>query len=250
MPSWREWLVRIGGSLHGRRSDRDFEDELLFHVEAATEDARRRDDGAAAADRVRQVRLSLGGVAQSVELMRQQQQWPWLEDAKRDLQQTFRMLKKSRGFATVTVLTLGLGIAASTVMFTVLNAVVLQPLPYRDPARLLLLWIDGVKRQLHATLVPYPLYAEWKERSPAVHRSRLQHAEYASHLERRRRSRAARRCPGNGCHFCRPGGSASRGPVVLCTGRAQRKHRGPDRFGAGGTPIWKYNRSHRASAVH
>ena len=166
MPSWREWLARVWGSLHGGRSDRDFEEELRFHLESAMEDARRR-DGRAAADRVRQARLSVGGVAQSVELMRDQQRWPWLEDARRDLRQTFRTLAKARGFATVAVLTLGLGIAASTVMFTVLNAVVLQPLPYRDPARLVLLWIDDVKRQLHQTLVPYPLYVEWRDRSRA-----------------------------------------------------------------------------------
>src|SRR5215211_4107464 len=167
MPSWREWLVRVWGSVHGGRSDHDLEEELRFHLDSATEDARRRDDGAATAARVRQVRLSVGGVAHSIELMRDQQRWPWLEDARRDLRQTYRMLTKARGFATVTVLTLGLGIAASTVMFTVLNAVVLQPLPYRDPARLVLLWIDDVKRQLHQTLVPYPLYVEWKHRSPA-----------------------------------------------------------------------------------
>ena len=167
MPSWRESLLRVWGSLHGGRSDRDFEEELRFHVESATEQARDHDDGGTAGDCVRQVRLSLGSVAQSVELMRDQQRWPWLEDARRDLRQTFRMLTKARGFAAVTVLTLGLGIAAATVMFTVLNAVVLQPLPYRDPGRLVLLWIDDVKRQLPQTLVPYPLYVEWRDRSRA-----------------------------------------------------------------------------------
>jgi putative ABC transport system permease protein len=99
--------------------------------------------------------------------MRDQRGWPWFEDARQDLRLTFRMLTKARGFATVTVLTLALGIAASTVMFSMLNAVVLQSLPYRDPGRLVLLWIDDVKRQLHQTLVPYPLYMEWKERSRA-----------------------------------------------------------------------------------
>jgi predicted permease len=167
MASVREWLLHIWGSLYGGRSDRDLEEELRFHVESATEDARRRHDGPGAGDRVRQVRLDAGGVAQSVELMRDQQGWPWLEDARRDLRQTIRMLTKARGFATVTVLTLGLGIAASTVMFSVLNAVVLQPLPYRDPANLVLLWIDDIRRQLHQTFVPYPLYVEWKDRTRA-----------------------------------------------------------------------------------
>ena len=167
MTCLREWLVRVWGSVYGGRSDRDLEEELRFHVESAAKDARRGDDGAGAADRARQNRVYAGGMAQSVELMRDQRGWPWLEDARRDLWLTFRMLTKARGFATVAILTLGLGIAASTVMFSVLNAVVLQPLPYRDPANLVLLWIDDVKRQLHQTLVPSPLYVEWKERSRA-----------------------------------------------------------------------------------
>jgi len=161
----REWLRRVWGSLYGGRSDRDLEQELRFHVESAADEARRRDDGAGAGDRLRQGRLDAGGIAQSVELMRDQQGWPWLDDAKRDLRQTFRMLRKARGFATATVLTLGLGIAASTVMFSALNAIVLQPLPYRDPGNLALVWIDDSKRQLHQTLVPYPVYLEWKDRS-------------------------------------------------------------------------------------
>jgi putative ABC transport system permease protein len=165
MASLREWLLRVWGSLYGGRSDPDLEEELRFHLDSATEDARRRDNGAEASDPVRRACLCAGRVAQSVELMRDQQRWPWLDDATRDLRQTFRMLTKARGFATVTVLTLGLGIAASTVMFSVFNAVVLQPLPYRDPANLVMVWIDDVKRQLHQTLVPYPVYVEWKDRS-------------------------------------------------------------------------------------
>lgn len=167
MASLREWLLRVSGSLYGGRADRDLEEELRFHVEAATEAARRRDDAPGAAERARRVRVDAGGVAQSIELMRDQQRWPWLEDARRDLRHTIRMLTKARGFATLTVLTLGLGIAASTVTFSILNAVVLQPLPYRDPDSLVLLWIDDVKRQLHQTLIPHPLYGEWKERTRA-----------------------------------------------------------------------------------
>jgi hypothetical protein len=80
-----EWLRRVWGSLYGGRSDRDLEQEPRFHVESVADEARRRDDGAGAGDRIRQSRLHGGGIAQSIELMRDQQGWPWLDDAKRDL---------------------------------------------------------------------------------------------------------------------------------------------------------------------
>jgi putative ABC transport system permease protein len=164
MASLREWLVRLAGSLNAGRPDRELEEELRFHVESATQDARRRDGEG---DCVRHVLLRSGSVSRSLELMREQRGLPWLEDAARDVRQTFRVLAKAPGFATITVLTLGLGIAASTVMFSVLNAVVLQPLPYRDSRSLVLLWTDDVMRQAHQTLAPYPLYSEWQRRSRA-----------------------------------------------------------------------------------
>jgi putative ABC transport system permease protein len=167
MPSLSEWVRRLRSSLYGGRSDRDLEEELRFHVQSATQEARHVDHGVGVDEGIRQARLRAGGVAQSLERMRDQRGLRWLEDARQDLRHTVRMLAKARGFTTVTVLTLGLGIAASTVMFSVLNAVVLQPMPYRDPGELVLLWIDDVERQRHQTLVPFPLYREWKERSRA-----------------------------------------------------------------------------------
>ena len=165
MASLREWLVRLRGSFKGGRADRDLEAELRFHVESAAQDARRRGDGDA--EGVRQALVRSGNLAQSVERMRDQRGVPWLEDVRRDLRQAVRILAKARGFAAITVLTLGLGMAAATVMFSVLNAVVLQPLPYRDSRSLVLLWTDDVARQAHQTLVPYSLYSEWKQRSRA-----------------------------------------------------------------------------------
>ncbi len=100
-----------------------------------------------------------------MEPLRDQRGLPWLDDARRDLRQSLRMFARARGFTVVAILTLALGIAASTVMFSMLNAIVLRQLPYRDAATVVVLWTDDVTRQIHETLVPYPLYVEWKARS-------------------------------------------------------------------------------------
>jgi hypothetical protein len=127
----REWLIRVWGSLDAARSDKDLEEELRFHLDSATGEARRRSDGQE--DAIRNARVRAGSIPHTLELLRDQRGLPWLDDATRDLRHTLRIFARARGFTAVAVLTLGLGIGASTAMFSVLNAVILRPLAYRDP---------------------------------------------------------------------------------------------------------------------
>lgn len=92
----------------------------------------------------------------------------WLEASVRDFHHAGRALSRSAAFTSVAVLTLGLGIGASTAIFSMLNAVILRPLPYAAPQRLVVVWTDDVKRQRHETLVSFPVYAEWRARSAAL----------------------------------------------------------------------------------
>jgi predicted permease len=72
-----------------------------------------------------------------------------------DLRYAYRMLQRSRGFAIVAILTLGLGIGATTTIFTIVNGVLLRPLPYRDPDRIANLWVDfGVGAQSLPAMSP------------------------------------------------------------------------------------------------
>jgi putative ABC transport system permease protein len=87
----------------------------------------------------------------------------WVSDLSRDLRYTARLLRKQAGFSTTTVLILALGIGASTAMFSVIDAVLLRPLPYPSAERIVTLW--GRSKQWSRTSVSLPDYRDWQQRS-------------------------------------------------------------------------------------
>ncbi|HLW75479.1 MAG TPA: hypothetical protein VKS01_00820, partial [Bryobacteraceae bacterium] len=98
-----------------------------------------------------------------------------LEPLARDVRHAFRSLRKSPGFASAAILTLALGIGANTAIFSVLQGVVLAPLPYQNPDRLaiVLLYNRALK---HATYLSYADFLDWRRES----RSFEQIAAFAS----------------------------------------------------------------------
>lgn len=128
------------------RLDRRIDEEVRFHIEGRIEELIESGLSRAEAERravaafgdVERVRTELRSIDETMEKRRRRREWAggWL----RDLRLGARRLRRKPGYALVSVLTLGLGIGASVAMFTVVNAVVLRPLPFPEPDRLVRLW--------------------------------------------------------------------------------------------------------------
>lgn len=139
----RALLVRIFALLRPRRADADFAAELESHIAMHTEDGIRA--GLAPEEARRQALIQIGGAEQARQAHRDRRTLPWLESLVQDLRYGLRSLRRSPGFTLTVVLTLALGIGAATAMLTVIDHVLLRPLPFRDAGRLVLIKEHGAK---------------------------------------------------------------------------------------------------------
>ena len=145
------------------QADQELNEELGAYLEMAAEEKMK--DGLSRKEALRAVRLERGSLEVSKEIVRSGGWESVVETCWQDLHYSLRVLRKSPGFTTIAVLTLALGIGATTAIFSVVNGVLLRPLPYADPDRLVEVGLDlpGIN-QFNWPLAP-PDYFTFREQS-------------------------------------------------------------------------------------
>jgi macrolide transport system ATP-binding/permease protein len=165
--------LRIRSLFDRQKADQELDEELRYHVEQKTQQYMAA--GMDPHEARRAALLEIGGLEKRKEECRDARQITWLQDLLQDIHYGLRILRKSPGFTSIAILTLALGIGANTAIFSVVQGVLLAPLAYSQPDRLVLVLQYNLTLK-HPISVSYPDFLDWEREA----RSFQQMAAYDS----------------------------------------------------------------------
>jgi putative ABC transport system permease protein len=161
MTRLRIFFHRLLGLFLRRKLERELEEEIRSHLEMQIEDNLRQ--GMSPEDARRAARLRFGGVEQVKEAYRDKSRLGWIESLWQDQRYGFRTMLKNPGFTLIAIFTLALGIGANTAIFSVVNAVLLRPLPYPDHDRIVT--IGNYRTNQNHVNVNGADFLDWREQA-------------------------------------------------------------------------------------
>jgi predicted permease len=156
----RAWFIRIAGIFSKSRRDRELSAELESHLQLHIDDNLRA--GMSPQEARRRAIIKLGGIEPTKENYRDRRGIPIIETTLQDVRFGLRMMRKNPGFTLVAILTLALGIGANTAIFSAVNGILIEHLPYKDASRLL-----EIRRDQIAYAVSFAEVREIQEGCPA-----------------------------------------------------------------------------------
>ena len=161
----KELWQRLISFLRFGSREAEFKEEMAAHLDMATEEFIER--GMSEAEARRQARLSFGSLESAKEEHRDSRGLPFLENLTRSLRLALRTLRRDAGLTTFAILIIGLGVGASTMVFSVANALLLRPLPFTEPERLV--WVaNGESSNLSSQTVQVNNLLDLEERSQTL----------------------------------------------------------------------------------